>query len=286
MQAAPPFASLTAAALAVLTTPDPAQKVTLSRRAAAQWATSALPIGPVAPAPDWPARPDRPLLQPPNTMPHRRLTRGVRGRVVLLHALAHIELNAIDLAWDILARFAPAFPPAFTADWVQVAAEEAEHFALLAQRLADLGAAYGDLPAHDGLWQAAQETAGDVLARLAVVPMVLEARGLDVTPVMIEKFRAVEDEASAAALAIIYRDEINHVAIGNRWFLWLAAQRGMTDPRTTWQGLVRRHFRGPLKPPFNTNARATAGFSGDWYAPLAGAEAVPICTEAEAPDAA
>lgn len=269
MDAAPPFASLTAAALAVLTAADPAEKVRLTRIAAAEWAVGALPIGAVPMVPERPARPERPDLLPPNKMPHRRLTRGVRGRVTLLHALAHIELNAIDLAWDILARFAPDFPPGFAADWLRVAAEEAEHFALLAGRLAALGAAYGDLPAHDGLWQAAQETAGDALARLAVVPMVLEARGLDVTPVMIAKLREVEDEASAAALEVIYRDEIGHVTIGNRWFLWLAAQRGVGEPRAAWQALVRQHFRGPLKPPFNDDARASAGFTGDWYEPLA-----------------
>lgn len=269
MNPAAPFASLTAAALAVLRADDPVEKVRLSRLAAAQWAADALPIGAVTAVPVRPARPEKPDLLPPNKMPHRRLTRGVRGRVTLLHALAHIELNAIDLAWDILARFAPEFPPSFAADWLRVAAEEAEHFALLAARLADLGAAYGDLPAHDGLWQAAQETAGDALARLAVVPMVLEARGLDVTPVMIAKLREVADEASAAALEVIYRDEIGHVAIGNRWFLWLAAQRGVAEPRAAWQALVRRHFRGPLKPPFNEGARASAGFTGDWYEPLA-----------------
>lgn len=289
MDSAPPFASLTAAALAVLTAADPVEKVRLTRAAARQWAAGSLPIGAVAAVPDRPARPDKPELLPPNKMPHRRLTRGVRGRVTLLHALAHIELNAIDLAWDILARFAPTFPDGFAADWLRVAAEEAEHYALLADRLAALGAAYGDLPAHDGLWQSAQETAGDALARLAVVPMVLEARGLDVTPVMIAKLREVEDEAAAAALEIIYRDEIGHVAIGNRWFLWLAAQRGVGEPRQAWQDLVRRHFRGPLKPPFNDDARASAGFTGDWYEPLAAvteAETQPLSSGAEAPHAA
>ncbi|WP_395826836.1 ferritin-like domain-containing protein [Elstera sp.] len=269
MDETPRFASLAAAALAVLTAADPAEKVRLTRAAVQVWAMGTLSVGSVSSIPDRPARPDQPTLVSPSAMPHRRLTRGVRGRVTLLHALAHIELNAVDLAWDIVARFAPQFPPAFAADWLTVAADEAEHFALLAARLADLGAAYGDLPAHDGLWQSAQETAGDALARLAVIPMVHEARGLDVTPMMIEKLRAVEDETSAQVLERIYRDEIGHVALGNRWFLWLAAARGLDDPRRAWQTLIRQHFRGALKPPFNDEARATAGFPGDWYAPLA-----------------
>lgn len=269
MTAPPGFASLSAAALSVLTAADPMEKVRLTRQAAALWAGGRLPVGAVPEVPERPARPEKPGLVSPSAMPHRRLTRGVRGRVTLLHALAHIELNAVDLAWDILARFALEFPAAFAADWLKVASEEAEHFALLAARLEALGATYGDLPAHDGLWQSAQETASDALARLAVVPMVHEARGLDVTPLMISKLRAVEDEASAQVLETIYRDEITHVAIGNRWFLWLAAERGFTDPRATWQTLVRQHFRGALKPPFNETARTTAGFPGDWYTPLA-----------------
>lgn len=269
MSAPPGFPSLTAAAHAVLTAADPVEKIRLTRAAAQAWANGGLAVGALDAVPDRPARPDIPHLVSPSAMPHRRLTRGVRGRVTLLHALAHIELNAIDLAWDIVARFAAQFPTAFAADWLKVAAEEAEHFALLAARLADLGAAYGDLPAHDGLWQSSQETAGDALARLAVIPMVHEARGLDVTPMMIGKLRAVEDEASAQVLERIYRDEIGHVAIGNRWFLWLAAERGLDDPRAAWQSLVRQHFRGALKPPFNDAARSTAGFPGDWYAPLA-----------------
>lgn len=279
------FASLTAAAGAVLAAADPVDKIGLTRAAAQAWAEGGLPVGHVIGAmlPDRPARPAVPVLVSPSAMPHRRLTRGVRGRVTLLHALAHIELNAIDLAWDIIARFAPQFPAQFAADWLAVAADEAEHFALLAARLADLGAAYGDLPAHDGLWQSAQETAGDALARLAVIPMVHEARGLDVTPMMIDKLRAVEDDASAQVLERIYRDEIGHVASGNRWFLWLAAQRGVEDPRQAWQTLVRQHFRGALKPPFNAEARATAGFPGDWYAPLAAEPSVP---GGEAPHAA
>jgi len=160
-----------------------------------------------------PARPGRPRLCPPRDMPRRRNFGTPAGRIALLHALAHIELNAIDLAWDIVARFArDDTPHAFCDDWVHVAAEEAEHFALLADRLAALGAAYGELPAHDGLWEAAAATAHDLLARLAVVPLVLEARGLDVTPEMICRLERAGDAGSAAILRCIYEDEIGHVA--------------------------------------------------------------------------
>ncbi|MGF1607854.1 MAG: ferritin-like domain-containing protein, partial [Kiloniellales bacterium] len=212
-----------------------------------------------------PARPERPVLWLPRELPRRRIGQGSAGRVALLHALAHIELNAIDLAWDIIARFAAeGLPRAFHDDWLSVAADEARHFTLLDERLAELGANYGDLPAHDGLWQAAEETAHDLLARLAVVPLVLEARGLDVTPAMIAKLRAVGDENSAARLRVIYDDEIGHVAAGKRWFDWLCERRGQA-PRQTWQSLVRRHFKGALKPPFNKAGRAAAGLPAAFY---------------------
>jgi uncharacterized ferritin-like protein (DUF455 family) len=159
-------------------------------------------------------------------------------------------------------------PRDFFDDWLAVAAEEAEHFALLAHRLWELGAAYGDLPAHDGLWQAAEATSADLLARLAVVPLVLEARGLDVTPTMIQRMDRFGDTASAAILRRIYADEIGHVTTGRRWFAWLCNEQGL-DPVATWQRLVRRHFRGALKPPFNHAARAAAGFPPDYYEPIA-----------------
>ena len=211
----------------------------------------------------------RPLLLPPREMPRRRSGGSPEGRIALLHALAHIELNAIDLAWDLIARFAdPDLPRQFYDDWVMVAAEEAKHHALIGARLAELGAGYGDLPAHDGLWEAAQATARDLLARLAVVPLVLEARGLDVTPDMIERLDRSGDRASAAVIRIIYEDEIGHVATGRFWFEWLCARRG-AEPVATYHVLVRRHFRGQLKPPFNTAGRETAGFAARYYASLA-----------------
>lgn len=201
-------------------------------------------------------------------MPKRRNFGSSAGRIALLHALAHIELNAIDLAWDLVARFSEAgLPRAFFDDWVAVAAEEAEHFAMLSARLATLGSAYGDLPAHDGLWEAAAATAHDVLARLAVVPLVLEARGLDVTPEMTARLERAGDDQSAAILDRIYHDEIGHVAAGVRWFEWLCERQGR-EPRQTFHALVRRHFSGALKPPFNRWAREEAGFAAAYYEQL------------------
>ena len=259
--------SLAAAAVGVLGAADPAAKVRLSRRAAEAWRNGRITKVGHAQPPDRPARPARPKLAPPQAVPRRGIA-TVKGRTALLHALAHIELNAIDLAWDLIARATGTdLPRAFYDDWVSVAVEEAGHFALLAERLAALGAAYGDLPAHDGLWQAAEDTKHDLLARLAVVPLVLEARGLDVTPGMIERLTAVGDRESVAVLEVIYRDEIGHVAIGKHWFDWLCA-RDARDPSATWQALVRQYFKGRLKPPFNEAARAAAGLLAEDYVPL------------------
>jgi uncharacterized ferritin-like protein (DUF455 family) len=219
--------------------------------------------------PQRPARPERPLLRPPKEMAKRRAFGSLAGRTALIHALAHIELNAIDLALDLLARFAgEGLPRDFFAEWVEVAAEEAAHFELLARRLAELGAAYGDLPAHNGLWEAAAATANDLLARLAVVPLVLEARGLDVTPEMAARLERVGDAESAKILCRIYRDEIDHVATGARWFNRLCLARGL-DPEAVFQERVRRFFKGDLKPPFNHEARARAGLPRHYYEPLA-----------------
>ncbi len=201
-------------------------------------------------------------------MPKRRNFGSRAGRTALLHALAHIELNAIDLAWDMVARFAAnGLPREFFNDWVGVAAEEAEHFLLLSARLAEFGGHYGDLPAHDGLWEAAAETAGDLLARLAVVPLVLEARGLDVTPDMTERLERAGDIGSAAILQVIYHQEIGHVAVGRRWFDALCRAQGLV-PEQVFHDRVRRYFRGELKPPFNHAARSAAGFPPRYYEPL------------------
>jgi uncharacterized ferritin-like protein (DUF455 family) len=201
-------------------------------------------------------------------MPKRLAFGSLVGRIALLHAVAHIELNAIDLAWDIIARFSrEPLSRGFFDDWVGVAAQEAVHFELLAQRLADFGAHYGDLPAHDGLWESAAATSDDLLARLAVVPLVLEARGLDVTPEMAAALERAGDPESAAVLRRIYRDEIHHVAAGVRWFDELCRARGLI-PEETFRDLVRCYFKGHLKPPFNREARAAAGFPARYYEPL------------------
>ncbi len=200
-------------------------------------------------------------------MPKRRAFGAPAGRLALLHALAHIELNAIDLAWDIVARFSgEGLAREFYGDWAGVAAEEALHFELLAARLGDFAAAYGDLPAHDGLWEAAAATADDLVARLAVVPLVLEARGLDVTPRMAARLDRAGDAPSAAILRRIYRDEIGHVAVGARWFEQVCRERGLI-PEDAFKDRVRRCFKGELKPPFNHEARAAAGLPVAYYAP-------------------
>lgn len=259
--------SLVDAARAVLECPDVAGKVGTAHQVAALWRAGELTLG-AGDMPDRPRRPAKPLLLPPNEMP-RRTFNGARGRFALLHALAHIELNAIDLAFDLAGRFAgEALPRGFFDDWVRVGDEEALHFTLLQSRLAALGGVYGDLPAHDGLWQVAYETRTDLLARLALVPMVFEARGLDVTPAMISRLADAGDHESAEALRHIYRDEQQHVAAGVRWFAHSCAVRGI-DGEQTFHALVRQYFRGALKPPFNIEAREMAGFPTAYYEPLA-----------------
>jgi len=266
--------TVTEAALAVLTTPDPGGKVALTHAFAAARRAGCLAVLGEAIPPDRPARPMRPELRPPREMPKRRKAGSIAGRAALLHALAHIELNAIDLAWDIAARFAPVqigaegrLPDAYFDDWIRVADDEATHFTLLQARLEALGTSYGALPAHDGLWQASRETAYDLAARLAVVPMVLEARGLDVTPGMIDALREAGDAESAGVLQRIHDDEITHVAAGVRWFEAVCAARGL-DAVPAWQALVRAHFKGYLKPPFNEASRDRAGLPARYYRPL------------------
>lgn len=252
-------------ARAVLAAGDPQDKVALARALAADWrAGTVAPPAPIA-VPDRPARLPNPVLVHPRDVPKRKIGAGIPGRVAMLHALAHIELNAIDLACDMLARFAHVMPRAFAEDWLHVAADEAEHFALLSARLNALGAAYGDLPAHDGLWQAAAKTAHDLLARLAVVPMVLEARGLDVTPAMIQKLDKIGDAESARILRRIYADEVGHVAAGVRWFEECCAAEGR-DVRATWRDLTTRYCDGAVRPPFNDDARGRAGMAPALYA--------------------
>ena len=262
--------TLRGAARAVVAAPDPVEKVRLAQITGAAWRDRRLPIGArstAEPMPDRPGRPAKPELLSPRAMP-RRSTQGLRGRIALLHAMAHNELNAVDMTWDLVGRFAHvALPRSFFDDWVEVAAEEAGHFALVSRRLGELGAAYGDLPAHDGLWQAAQATADSLIARIAIVPLVLEARGLDVSPGLIASLEAAGDDASAAVLGVIYRDEKRHVAYGAKWFRWLAEQAGLA-PEPLFHDLVSRNFRGGLKPPFNDRARAEAGLMPGFFKPL------------------
>ena len=216
-----------------------------------------------------PGRPEKPELMAPRFVPKRRISRGVAGRVALLHALAHIELNAIDLSLDMAVRYSHhRLPLDFVKDWLSVADDEARHFTLLQERLVSLDSFYGALPAHDGLWQAAEETKDDLLGRLAIAPLVLEARGLDVTPILLEKFIAAEDTPSADILEIIMHDEVGHVATGKRWFDYQCGMERL-DPISTWQGLVKRYFHGQLKPPFNISARKAARFSAAFYQPIA-----------------
>jgi uncharacterized ferritin-like protein (DUF455 family) len=201
-------------------------------------------------------------------MPKRRRG-GQAGRIALLHAIAHIELNAVDLHWDVAVRFAGEdLPLGFWDDWVSAADDEAKHFNLIADRLEAMGAHYGALPAHAGMWRAAEDTAADLPGRLAVVPMVLEARGLDVTPGMISAFAKAGDSESVAALEVIYAEEVAHVAFGAKWFNWLCGRERL-DPKEAFHALVRKYFKGGLKPPFNEEKRAEAGLPPDFYWPLA-----------------
>jgi len=260
--------SLGEAARAALLTPDPPAKRRAARALARAWRRGELDHRCDITMPDRPAWPAAPELLLPSQMPRRRKGGSERGRIAMLHALAHIEFVAIDLAVDLVGRFGGQFPRAFVDDWLGVAADEAMHFALLDRRLRALGSHYGALPAHAGLWEAAAATSDDALARLAIVPMVLEARGLDVTPATVERFRAVGDEASAKILSRIYKDEIRHVRAGTVWFGWMCDERGFNAVET-WQSLVKSRFRGDLKPPFNDSARRDAGLTQEYYAVVA-----------------
>ena len=258
-------------AVEVLTTADGRAKTALSHAHAARWraaraAGAALAIGQASP-PQRPARPEKPDLLDPREVPRRRPGSPL-GRIALLHAVAHIELNAVDLHWDIIARFTDTpMPLGFYDDWVQAADDESKHFNLLCDCLETMGSHYGAMPAHAFMWQAAEDTAHDLLGRLAVVPMVLEARGLDVTPGMIALFTQAKETQAIAALNTIYAEEVAHVAYGSKWFNWLCGRAG-DDPKEVFHTLVRKYFHGNLKPPFNEEKRAEAGMPPDFYWPL------------------
>ncbi|MGE7370948.1 ferritin-like domain-containing protein [Neorhizobium sp. NPDC001467] len=261
--------SLRGGATEAILSADLDRKTLLAQETATRWFERRLslrsPLDP--PLPLRPGRPEKPQLVPPRAVEKRSL-HTLNGRIALLHSVAHIELNAVDLALDIVARFASEpVPNSFFDGWMQVAFEEAKHFRMVRSRLNDLGADYGDMPAHDGLWQAAHSTRNDLTARLAVVPLILEARGLDVTPSLQAKMRETGDHDTAAVLDVIYNDEKGHVAIGAKWFRFLCA-RERKDPAATFKDLVRANFRGALKPPFNDVARAEAGLTPSFYRSL------------------
>ncbi|WP_371398182.1 ferritin-like domain-containing protein [Fretibacter rubidus] len=256
----------------VLQSSNPQNKVVAAHALSKAW-KDGVDIGePISPK-DYPARPERPVCVSPSDVPRRRLG-SEHGRAALMHAVAHIEFNAIDLAADMVARFIhnPLLPhedrKAFASDWISVCDDEARHFGLITDRLSEMDVTYGDLPAHNGLWDAALATKDNFAARLAIAPMVLEARGLDVTPAMIEKLKSAGDSKSAAILEIIYTEEVGHVAIGRRWFS-VITRNSTIDDALHFQTLVKKYFKGPLKPPFNVVARDKAQLPREFYMPLA-----------------
>ncbi len=271
MNSSPTPRELRSGALQLLCDTDPAHKAVGTRALHAAWLTGTVTLqseAALAVAALIPGRPLRPPLVAPRQV-GRRAMHTVEGRAALIHALSHIEFNAINLALDAVWRF-DAMPRAFYADWLQVAAEEALHFTLLDAHLRTLGYAYGDFNAHNSLWEMAEKTAGDVLARMALVPRTLEARGLDATPAVRAKLAQAGDEAAAQILDVILRDEVGHVAIGNRWYRWLCERDGL-DPVSSYASLSERYLAPVLRGPFNFEARRAAGFSDEEMAVLAAA---------------
>ncbi len=256
------------AARGCLDADTPAGKVEATLAAAEAFARGVLTIADGTPAPELielPGRPPRPRLVHPRELPQRGLG-SEEGRAAFVHAIAHIEFNAIDLAWDAVYRFR-GLPAEFYADWVGVALDEARHFSMLRERLQQLGHDYGDFDAHNGLWEMAVKTAHDGLARMALVPRVLEARGLDVTPRMIERLRGAGDSATVEILELILREEVAHVAAGSRWFRWYCERAGM-EPGPTFRRLLGEYARDVLRGPFNLQARSEAGFDDEELAML------------------
>ena len=239
----------------------PDEKIARTHAAAEAFARGKLTISDDTPPPEpigMPGRPLRPALVPARQLPQRGLGSN-EGRAAFIHSIAHIEFNAIDLAWDAVYRFRE-LPPEYYADWISIADDEARHFGMLRERLQQLGYDYGDFDAHNGLWEMAGQTAHDGMTRMALVPRVLEARGLDVTPGMIVKLRKLGDDGTADILEIILREEVAHVAAGSRWFRWYCTQRGL-DSDATFATLLTEYARGSLRGPFNAEARLAAGFS-------------------------
>jgi uncharacterized ferritin-like protein (DUF455 family) len=247
-------------ALLCLKVEDPVQKVEATLALQENWLNQNLKInnlGSVVPLPV-PGRPDKPELVDPRDVPRRKFT-SLKGRLTLVHAIAHIEFNAINLALDAVYRF-QNMPEQYYTDWCLVAAEEAQHFTMLSNYLKCHGAGYGDFPAHNGLWEMAVKTDADVLVRMALVPRVLEARGLDVTPGMINKLQATGDTQLITILQKIFDDEIGHVRIGTHWYQTLCKERNF-EPDKTFLELIEKYMQGAKFGPFETEARIEAGFS-------------------------
>ena len=252
--------SLFAAARACVDAASPDDKTARTFEAASAFARGELSSDGELDGPEairMPGRPATPKLVHPRNLPKRGLG-SLQGRAAFIHAVAHIEFNAIDLAWDAVYRFR-GMPAEYYADWVSVANDEARHFTMLRGRLQELGFDYGDFDAHNGLWEMAEKTAGSGLARMALVPRVLEARGLDVTPGMIVKLRSLGDGATADILEVILREEVGHVAAGSRWYRWHCERAG-AEPRARFRELLQEYATGVLHKPFNTEARLQAGF--------------------------
>lgn len=270
IMAAERMTSLHACAQRCLDSADIADKLALGAETAERFAAGELyvetdaPFGFVAGS-EVPGRPARPRLVSPRSLAQRGLGSS-QGRAALVHAVAHIEFNAINLAWDAVYRFR-GLPLEYYSDWVQVAVDESRHFGLLSARLAEFGHSYGDFDAHDGLWAMAMQTADSCLARMALVPRVLEARGLDVTPGMIARLRSVGDEGTVGILETILAEEVAHVAAGSRWFAWCCDREGL-DPPTIFRGLIESYMHGSLRGPFNVEARERAGFTPEELAML------------------
>ncbi|KAK9168456.1 hypothetical protein Syun_000596 [Stephania yunnanensis] len=296
----PKTETLVEAALRVLNTPDPFEKANLGEAVASRWIhgsiTESFSQCVDLNVPDRPARPSNVKLVSPSLMPKLGKAGGLRSRQAILHSLVHTESWAIDLSWDIIARFGKqeSMPREFFTDFVKVAQDEGRHFTLLVKRLEELGSSYGAFPAHDGLWESAIATSKDLLSRLAVEHCVHEARGLDVLPTTISRFRKGGDDDTADLLeTVVYPEEITHCAAGVKWFKYLclrptnpscpesdniyrdaAASSGNDNDVDAmvidkFHATVRTYFSGPLKPPFNENARSAAGFGPRWYEPLA-----------------
>ncbi|EGD73901.1 Rieske domain-containing protein [Salpingoeca rosetta] len=266
-------------AVKILNTANPADKVALTQRAADLWYSGALTHDSPSTPPDMPGREASLQVVEPRDM---KLGKGgtLSSRIAILHSLANIEQWAIDLAWDMIARFGGVkvgeqqepLPRDFFTDFVRVAEDEGRHYSSLSNRLVQLGSKFGELPVHNGLWQSASETMHDLRARLAIVHMVHEARGLDITPFTIQKFERNNDQHSADLLKVIYEEEITHVTAGVRWFRHVCkVEDAEQDPIPVFHDLVKKHFHGFLKPPFNDEARTKAGFTPEWYEPLVSA---------------